>query len=61
MINFIRFVAVLALVGVVVIATLFVLDASSLAESKEALQKTLLVLGIVALGGIATSFIVKTK
>ncbi len=61
MVNFIRIMAVLALVGIVIIASLFVFDIASFAESKEALQKILLVLGIVALGGMATSFIVKTK
>ncbi|MFZ2831923.1 MAG: hypothetical protein WAZ40_02120 [Minisyncoccia bacterium] len=59
--GFIKIISTIAIVGVVVIAIMFVLDIASIAEVKETLAKTLLVLGIVALGGVSVSFLTKGK
>ena len=59
--NFIRIIAVLATIGIVVIASLVVFDVVSFSESKDALQKVLFTLGIVALGGIIISVISKNE
>ncbi len=55
--NFLRVVAVLAVVGIVVIAGLFVFDVVSVADTRDALQRVLLMLGVVALGGLAVSML----
>lgn len=54
--NFIKILSILAILGVVIVGCLLVLDVVSSTESKDILQKTLLVLGIVALGGVVVSF-----
>lgn len=48
-----------AVVGIVLVAVFFVLDVVTSVEVKETLQKVLLVLGIVALGGVSISFLAK--
>ena len=57
--GFLKIIATLAIIGIVVISTLFVLDVVTSVEVKEALQEVLLVLGILALGGFAISFLAK--
>ncbi len=54
-------IAILAIIGIVVISSLFVLDVITSADVKEVLQKVLLVLGIIALGGGGIFFLVKPK
>lgn len=58
--NFIKILSILAIIGIVIVGCLLVLDVVTSAESKDILQKTLLVLGIVALGGVAVSFFSRT-
>jgi len=57
--GFLKIITIVAIVGVVIVATLFVLDLATSTEAKEVLQKVLLVLGIVALGGVSVSFLTK--
>lgn len=59
--GFLKIVSVLAIIGVVIIALMFVLDFSTTEEVKETLTKVLLVLGVVALGGIVISFLTQTR
>ena len=59
--GFLKIVAILAIVGIVIITILFVLDVVTSTEVKEMLQKALLVLGIVALGGTGIFFLTKPK
>jgi len=54
---FLKSLTVVAVVGIVVIAGMFVLDLVGTAEMRDALQKILLLLGIFALGGLAVSFV----
>lgn len=56
-----KIIAILAVIGIVIIASLFVLDIVNTAQMNEFLQKTLLVLTIVAVGGVAVSFLSKPK
>lgn len=58
--GFLKVIVTLAVLGVVGIAILFVLDVVTSIEVKEALQKVLLVLGIITLGGVTISFLSKT-
>ncbi len=51
--GFLKTVALVAIIGIVIIASLFVLDMVTSVEARDMLQKVLLVLGLVALGGIA--------
>lgn len=55
--NFLKVIVILAIIGIVTIALLFVLDIATLSESREVLQKVLLILGIIALGGLAVGLI----
>jgi len=59
--GFLKMIAILAIIGIVVISSLFVLDVITSADVKEVLQKVLLVLGIIALGGGGIFFLVKPK
>jgi len=59
--GFLKIVAILAIVGIVIISILFVLDAVTSIEVKDILQKVLLVLGIIALGGFVISFLTKSR
>jgi len=59
--NFIKIIAIGAVIGIVIISSLFVLDVVDASEMKEYLQKTLFVLSIVALGGIIISALSKPK
>lgn len=59
--SFMKIIAILAVIGIVIIASLFVLDIVNTAQMNEFLQKTLLVLTIVAVGGVAVSFLSKPK
>lgn len=58
--GFLKVISLIAVLGVVVIGVLFVLDVVTSMEVKDTLQKVLLVLGIIALGGMAVSFITKS-
>lgn len=55
--SFIRMIVVLAIISIVIISCLLVFDVASYAETKDTLQKVLLALGIVALGGAVISFV----
>jgi len=55
--NFIRMIVVLAIISIVIISCLLVFDVVSYVETKDILQKVLLALGIVALGGAGISFV----
>ena len=55
--NFLKIVAILAIIGVIVVSSLFVLDAVTSTEMKDILQKVLLILSILALGGLVVSLI----
>ncbi|HBB44401.1 MAG TPA: hypothetical protein DCZ83_03390 [Candidatus Yonathbacteria bacterium] len=59
--GFLKIVSTLAIIGIVIIALMFVLDFSTTEEVKETLTKVLLVLGVLALGGVGISFLSKTK
>ncbi len=59
--NFLKVIVILAVIGIVILSTLFVLDVAVAAEVKDTLQKTLLVLAIVALGGLAVGLISRTR
>jgi hypothetical protein len=59
--NFIKVIAIIAVIGVMVITSLFVLDVVSAADTKDLLQKIVLVLSIVAFGGFVISLLSKTK
>ena len=59
--GFLKIVSTLAIIGIVIIALMFVLDFSTTEEVKETLTKFLLVLGVLALGGVGISFLSKTK
>jgi len=59
--NFLKTVVILAIIGIVVIALLFVLDVVNIGEVKDTLQKTLLVLGVVALGGVIVGLIARSQ
>lgn len=56
-----KIIAILAVIGIVIIASLFVLDVVNVVEMKDFLRKTLLVLTIVAVGGTAVSLLSKPK
>lgn len=57
--GFLKIIAILAIIGVVIISSLFVLDIVTSEEVKDTLLKVALVLGIVALGGFIISFLSK--
>ena len=59
--NFLKVIVVLAVIGIVVVSALFVLDVAVAEEVKDTLQKTLLILAIVALGGLAVGWISRTR
>lgn len=59
--NIFKIVTMFAVIGIVLVAVLFVLDLATSTEVKDALQKVLLVLGIVALGGMSISFLAKPR
>lgn len=59
--GFIKIISTIAILGVVIIAVMFVLDVVTTTEIKETLTKVILVLGIVALGGVGISFLTNTK
>lgn len=59
--GFLKIISLVAIIGVVIIAIFFVLDITTSVDVKEVLKKVLLVLGIVALGGVGVSFLTKTK
>ena len=61
MLSLVKAIGVVAVIGVVIIASLFVLDFVDAVEMRDLLQKILLVLSIIALGGIAISFFLKPK
>ena len=54
-----KIITMIAIVGIVIVSIFFVLDIATSAEVKEILQKVLLVLGIVVLGGVSISFLTK--
>jgi len=54
-----KIITMFAVVGIVLVAIFFVLDVVTSVEVKETLQKVLLVLGIIALGGVSISFLAK--
>lgn len=51
----------LAIIGIVIISSLFVLDAVTSEEVREMLLNVVLVLGIVALGGSIISLLAKPR
>ena len=55
--GFLKSIATVAITGIVIIAILLVLDVVTAVETKEILIKVLLVLGIIALGGVSVSFL----
>ena len=59
--NFLKIIAILAIIGIVIVIALLVLDVIDTAETKDILLKTMLVLGIIALGGLSVSFLAKTR
>lgn len=59
--NFLKVVTLLAIIGIAIIASLFVLDVTPIEEIKDTLQKFLLVLAILALSGLAIDFIFGRK
>ncbi|MBI5400764.1 MAG: hypothetical protein HZB12_01455 [Candidatus Yonathbacteria bacterium] len=58
--GFLKIIAILAIIGIVIIASLFVLDVVTSAEVKDMLLKVLIMLGILALGGVSVSFLTKS-
>lgn len=54
-----KIITMIAIVGIVIVAIFFVLDIVTSTEVKETLQKVLLVLGVVVLGGVSISFLAK--
>lgn len=61
MTNFIKLVVIVAVVGIVVVGSLFVFDVVTAAETKDILQKVLVVLGIVVLGGLVIGALSRPK
>ena len=59
--NFLKIIIILAVIGIVAISLFFVLDLITANEVKDTLQKTLLILGIIALGGLVVSLISHPK
>ncbi|KKT30768.1 MAG: hypothetical protein UW27_C0002G0112 [Parcubacteria group bacterium GW2011_GWA1_44_13] len=59
--GFLKIVSTLAIIGIVIIALMFVLDIVTTAEVKETLTKVLLVLVVLALGGVSVSFLTGIK
>lgn len=57
--GFLKIIAILAIVALVIIGILFVTDIVSSEATKEVLTKVIWVLAIVAVGGLATSVLVK--
>jgi len=58
---FIKSIGVIAIVGVVVVASLFLLDVIEAPETRDILSKIMYILGVFALGGISISFVSRTK
>jgi len=54
-----KIITMIAIVGIVIVSIFFVLDIATSADVKEILQKVLLVLGSVVLGGVSISFLTK--
>jgi len=59
--NFLKVIVILAVISIVVISVLFVLDIVVVEEIKDTLQKTLLILAIVALGGLVVGLISRVR
>ncbi len=59
--NFLKIIGILAVIGITIIATLFVLDIVTVAETKDVLMKVLLVLVILGLGGFTILFFTQPK
>lgn len=59
--GFLKIIAMLAIIGIVIISSLFVLDAVTSEEVREMLLNVVLVLGIVALGGSIISLLAKPR
>ena len=59
--GFLKIISTLAIIGIVIIAIMFVLDIVNSVGVKEVLKKVLLVLSIVALGGVSISFLAKRE
>lgn len=59
--NLIKIIAILAIMGIVIVSTLLVLGVVDATETKDILLKTMLVLGVVALGGLGISFLAKPR
>lgn len=59
--NFLKVMGVLAIIGITIIATLFVLDIVTGVETKDILTKVLLVLAVLAISGTAISFFQQPK
>lgn len=57
--GFLKIVSTVALLGVVIIALMFVLDMVNTEEVKETMTKVLLVLAVITLGGVGASFLSK--
>ncbi len=61
MANFIKLIVVVAVVGIITVSALFVFDVVTAAETKDVLQKVLIVLGIVALGGVVIGVLSRSR
>jgi len=59
--NFLKIIVILAVISIVVISVLFVLDVAAAEEVRDTLQKTLLALAIVALGGLVVGLISRVR
>lgn len=57
--GFLKIVSTIAILGIVIIAIMFILDIVSTEEVKDTLTKVLLVLAVVTLGGVGVSFMSK--
>jgi len=59
--NFLKTIVILAVVCIIIVSSLFVLDVVTSEEVRDILQKTLLVLSIVALGGLIVGLISRPR
>ena len=59
--NFLKIIVVLAVICIIIVSSLFVLDVVTSEEVRDILQKTLLILSIVALGGLVVSLVSRPR
>jgi len=59
--NFLKIIVILIIIGIIIVSSLFVLDAVTSTEMKDILQKTLLILSLVALGGLIVGLISRSR